>query len=638
MAEIRTRLTADTSQFERSMRKATKTARTSSTRMSSSFSNIGSGLANIGGLAMRAVPAIAAIGGGLALLNGRNLDQVRYAFEKLSASVGANTEEFMAQLQEASLGMVTNFKLMEEASRGMVLGLKQTELVEFLKIATASAKATGQTVTEAFGDIVLGTARMSMEILDNLGIQVRANDAYAEYAKILNISASELTGIQKRQAFTNAVMKAGQKQVEVLGASTKGTLSETAKLMTTMSNLWDTMTTKSKGYFETVAGGLNSLMSKWKSSISGIGGTLFTKFDPTVAKPKMTKVAHGGKLNGNGVAAKQAQAKAAITQDNRIAEIRAANLESLNKVLDSVRDKGHKTEEERLQSWYKKKLSLYEGDTDALVKLEEIKNEKMFQLASYKQEQALELFDEEQEMNLSANEAELARIEEWYQNILDLTGSGDSLRLEAYQLYIDRKAEMHAEALENEISLENSASTNTINISKQTAEFEVDIQKSKYGVVKQMGELALRTGTDIGKKAFLATQAFAAAEAIVNTHAAVMKTMATVPYPLNIPLAAAQAAIGAAHVASIVSTSVGSKSMGGGGGGGGSAPTTPSSSLSNIQPQQLTQEDKKGELVINIMGDIMNEDYVDLLAERISEAVQDRNVTLKASQARIIQN
>ena len=102
MAEIRTRLTADTSQFERSMRKATKTARTSSTRMSSSFSNIGSGLANIGGLALRAVPAIAAISGGLALLNGRNLDQVRYAFEKLSASVGANTEEIMAQLQEAS--------------------------------------------------------------------------------------------------------------------------------------------------------------------------------------------------------------------------------------------------------------------------------------------------------------------------------------------------------------------------------------------------------------------------------------------------------------------------------------------------------------------------------------------------------
>lgn len=99
------------------------------------------------------------------------------------------------------------------------------------------------------------------------------------------------------------------------------------------------------------------------------------------------------------------------------------------------------------------------------------------------------------------------------------------------------------------------------------------------------------------RKLFEVGKAGAVAGAIVDGYAAVSKTMASVPYPLNIPLAAAQAAASAAQVSGILSTKFGDKSAGqaftGGQVGNVSAqpvgPTSPDRivSVQGIDPNQL---------------------------------------------------
>lgn len=64
------------------------------------------------------------------------------------------------------------------------------------------------------------------------------------------------------------------------------------------------------------------------------------------------------------------------------------------------------------------------------------------------------------------------------------------------------------------------------------------------------------------KKLFEIGKAAAVAGAIVDGYAAVSKTMASVPYPFNIPLAAAQAVASAAQVKGILSTKFGDKNPG----------------------------------------------------------------------------
>ena len=104
---------------------------------------------------------------------------------------------------------------MTTGSRAILLGIQQDKLVDLMKIARAASKAMGTTVSEAaFSDISLGIGRQSRLILDNLGIIVRVGVAYDKYAESVGTTADALTDFEKKQAFQNAVIEAGQDIVE----------------------------------------------------------------------------------------------------------------------------------------------------------------------------------------------------------------------------------------------------------------------------------------------------------------------------------------------------------------------------------------------------------------------------------------
>jgi hypothetical protein len=121
--------------------------------------------------------------------------------------------------------------------------------------------------------------------------------------------------------------------------------------------------------------------------------------------------------------------------------------------------------------------------------------------------------------------------------------------------------------------IENDAANNR----KKIADIE---NKAKLNAVSQtFGALSSLMNTE-SKKLFEIGKAAAIAGAIVDGFAAVSKTMASVPYPFNIPLAAAQATASAVQVQNIAKQKVGgAQSMGASGSFSGGAPVT------NTQPQ-----------------------------------------------------
>ena len=83
--------------------------------------------------------------------------------------------------------------------------------------AVTLGKAMGVDAGQALDDLVTGLGRGSVEILDNLGITVRANEAYERYAASLGVTAGELTDAGKKHAIFQVAMESAEKKAEELG-------------------------------------------------------------------------------------------------------------------------------------------------------------------------------------------------------------------------------------------------------------------------------------------------------------------------------------------------------------------------------------------------------------------------------------
>lgn len=171
--------------------------------------------------------------------------QQEEAFENLAASVGASGEDLIRTLKKMSGETLSTSAVMQQASRALVLGLQADQLPRLMEISRSAARAFGEDVDFMFQSIVLGIGRQSRMILDNLGIIVKAEDAYEKYAATLGINAKQLTDLQKRTAFANAAMAAGADIIDRVNASGK-TQIETLQSLAAM---WDNLKISVGGFF-----------------------------------------------------------------------------------------------------------------------------------------------------------------------------------------------------------------------------------------------------------------------------------------------------------------------------------------------------------------------------------------------------
>ncbi|MBM9605971.1 hypothetical protein [Desulfopila inferna] len=143
--------------------------------------------------------------------------QEQRSFESLAASYGVNSKKIIDALKEASGHTIDTMTLIRNAGTAMMMGIAPDKVTELMKVARATAKMTGQTTVKAFEDISLAVGRQSKMILDNLGIILDVEKANEEYAQSINKTATQLTDLERKQAFMNATLKAGKELTEKLG-------------------------------------------------------------------------------------------------------------------------------------------------------------------------------------------------------------------------------------------------------------------------------------------------------------------------------------------------------------------------------------------------------------------------------------
>ena len=185
---------------------------------------------------------------------GAAFQRMEEASASLARSLDADMSDILDALREASLGVVSDFDLMQSASRAMMLGVSadSEQLAQLMEVAALRGRAMGISTTQAFNDIVTGIGRASPHILDNLGIVADAEIRYENYAEAVGKTAEELTKAEKTQALLNGVLE-----------SSKGLLEETGGLTLDNAGKWEQMSAAQKNYFDLVKSDIADATSWW---------------------------------------------------------------------------------------------------------------------------------------------------------------------------------------------------------------------------------------------------------------------------------------------------------------------------------------------------------------------------------------
>lgn len=160
------------------------------------------------------------------------------AFDTLSGGTEDSSVAFK-KLKEATDGTMSQFDLFQQANNAMILGVSKNsdEMAEMFDIAQRLGRALGKDTASSVESLITGIGRQSRLMLDNIGIIVKADEAYESYARKLNKTSSSLTDAEKKQAFLEATMESARLKADSLGEETDSTQDSFDRLSSSTANL-----------------------------------------------------------------------------------------------------------------------------------------------------------------------------------------------------------------------------------------------------------------------------------------------------------------------------------------------------------------------------------------------------------------
>ena len=236
-------------------------------------------------------------------------------------AAGQNLPFLVESLKEITGAALSTADAMRAVAVGTSAGFSQTQLEGLTKVAKGASLALGRDMADAMDRLVRGAAKLEPEILDELGIMVRLDEASSNFALTLNKTANELTVFEKRMAFTNAIITQGEAKFGALARVIDPNPYD--QLAATFDNLTKSALSLFNDVLQPVLGLLGSNTVILAGSIAALGGSVVRQLVPALTS------------GGVAMAAMADEAKAAGK----------ANLQSLKsfngapKVFDKLADK-----------------------------------------------------------------------------------------------------------------------------------------------------------------------------------------------------------------------------------------------------------------------------------------------------------
>ena len=156
------------------------------------------------------------------------------SIEALEVVSGRSIKSVARDLQEASGGSLDFANSLRSVSLASSAGFNADQIQQLGEVAKNASVALGRNLADGLDRIFRGVIKVEPELLDEIGLFVRVNDASQKYADQLGIAASDLTEFQKRQAFANEAIAQGTTKFEAFSDVEPDAFSRIAASLTDM--------------------------------------------------------------------------------------------------------------------------------------------------------------------------------------------------------------------------------------------------------------------------------------------------------------------------------------------------------------------------------------------------------------------
>ena len=258
--------------------------------------------------ATRDFAAMAKVGGGLPILYaafasnifvlqsaldnlkvGDQLNRLEQFGTIVGSMTGTPVQTLALALQNATNGAVSFEEAMRQASTASAYGFDSEQLEQFGLVARRAAAVLGVDMTDALNRVIKGVSKQEIELLDELGVTIRLNDAYANYVKQLNATSTgikytvdSLTTYQRQQAYANEVIAESTRRFGYLDDALRATSWE--QFATNANSALRSLQQSAATYLTPVIDTINTFLYQTKSSqmrVSAMARSASAKTTPT---------------------------------------------------------------------------------------------------------------------------------------------------------------------------------------------------------------------------------------------------------------------------------------------------------------------------------------------------------------------
>lgn len=135
---------------------------------------------------------------------------------QLGAASGMALGSLSKRLVTATDGAISLREAMEATAKASSSGMNSQQILRMGEAAKKASQALGVDMGDAVSRLTRGITKLEPELLDELGIFVRVDDAVRDYAKSVGKSVSTLTDFERRQAYANAVLDQAERKFNAI--------------------------------------------------------------------------------------------------------------------------------------------------------------------------------------------------------------------------------------------------------------------------------------------------------------------------------------------------------------------------------------------------------------------------------------
>ena len=154
-----------------------------------------------------------------ALRDAAQFEQLVKGLDAVGDAAGRNLGHLGDRLRDITDNAISAERAMRAVAIGTSAGFSAVQIEKLTTVAKGASIALGRDMGDAMDRLIRGAAKLEPEILDELGIMVRLDEATENYASKLGKTAAALTQYQRRQAFVNAINEQGFEKFEEIAAS-----------------------------------------------------------------------------------------------------------------------------------------------------------------------------------------------------------------------------------------------------------------------------------------------------------------------------------------------------------------------------------------------------------------------------------